>query len=98
MSRRGAGSSALTPDNSEVQTIVTNVGYRCPTCRSIDWFRDGCLITEDEATGKLMITRVQVSDPRTARAGWSCTYCAYELLPETRLARALDIREQRECG
>jgi len=79
-------------------TIVTNVGYRCPVCRSIDWFRDGCLVTEDEATGDLMITRVQVPDPRIAGAGWSCTYCAHELLPETRLARDLDIREQRDCG
>jgi len=49
-------------------TIVTNVGYRCPLCRSIDWFRDGCLVTESEATGELMITRVQPPDPRNADA------------------------------
>ena len=47
-----------------MQTILSNVTYRCPSCRSIDWFRDGCLITEDEATGALMIKRVQISDPR----------------------------------
>ena len=80
------------------QTIFSNVTYRCPICRSIDWFRDGCLISEDEATGELVITRVQNSDPRIAGAGWSCTYCAHELSPETTLGRALDIREQRECG
>jgi len=81
-----------------MQTILSNVTYRCPSCRSIDWFRDGCLITEDEATGDLVIRRVQISDPRMPGTGWSCTYCAHEVLPETRLARGLDIRERRDCS
>ena len=79
------------------QAIASNLGYRCPVCRSIDWFRDGCLITEDEG-GTVMVVRVQASDTRIVGAGWSCNYCAHELLTETRLAHDLFELERRDCG
>ena len=81
-----------------MQATVATIAYRCPICRSIDWYRDGCLITEDEATGDLAIVRVQASDLRIAGAGWSCNYCAYEVQPQTRLARDLDDRERDDCA
>ena len=77
--------------------VMSHLGYRCPVCRSIDWFHDGCLIVEDEATGDVHVTRVQTSDPGLVRDHWSCNHCAHELLQETRIARGLDHLEARAC-
>ena len=80
-----------------MQAIESYLGFRCPDCRAIDWFHDGCLIVEDEATGNVQVTRVQASDPRLAGDRWSCNQCAHEVLSETRLARGLDHLEARAC-
>jgi hypothetical protein len=77
--------------------VSSHLGYRCPVCRSIDWFHDGCLIAEDDATGDVQVTRIQASDPRLAQDNWSCNSCAHELLPSTILARGLRSLELRAC-
>ena len=56
---------------------------RCPTCRSIDWYRDGLLMYElDDGT----IVRERLSPEADPAAPWSCATCAYEV-PETSLLR-----------
>lgn len=57
---------------------------RCPSCRSIDWWRDGFVIVGDDA-GEFIAQRAApaVGD----RSTWSC---AYEVPAWTRLAGLLD--------
>jgi hypothetical protein len=56
---------------------------RCPTCRAIDWYRDGLLMYElEDGT----IVRKRLSAEADATAAWSCASCAYEV-PETSMLR-----------
>jgi hypothetical protein len=71
--------------------------YRCPTCRSIDWFRDGCVIAENDAAIELRCGRVQHSDPSLAATSWSCNQCGHEVPPGSRLAAALDGIRHETC-
>ena len=73
--------------------LLFHLAYRCPACRSIDWFHDGCMIVEYDATGDVQVVRVQPSDPRLARDHWSCNHCAHEVLSDTHLARGLERLE-----
>jgi DNA-directed RNA polymerase subunit RPC12/RpoP len=63
---------------------------RCPTCRAIDWFNDGYVIVENEATGEIVRRRVIPSDPALTGTVWSCTECGYEVPVQSRLASALN--------
>jgi hypothetical protein len=47
---------------SSVLTMPPTLPYRCPDCRSIDWYRDGCVIVEDAAAVGLTCGRVQRLD------------------------------------
>ena len=71
--------------------------YRCPHCRSIDWFRDGCVIAEADAQIELRCGRVQHSDPSLAATTWSCNQCAHEVPLNTPLARSLDAVRHDTC-
>ena len=56
---------------------------RCPTCRSIDWYRDGLLMYElDDGA----IVRERLADAADTAAPWSCATCAYEV-PDTSVLR-----------
>lgn len=82
---------------SGVLTMQSPATYRCPECGSIDWFRDGCIIAAADGQIELRCGRVQHSDPRLAGTTWSCTHCAHEEPPTTRLARALDAVRHDTC-
>lgn len=56
---------------------------RCPSCRAIDWYRDGLLMYELD-DGTIVRERLSPSDDPTAP--WSCATCAYEV-PDTSLLR-----------
>lgn len=62
---------------------------RCPSCRSIDWWRDGFVIVEDDA-GE--ISAEQAAPAVGDGAGWSCSSCAYEVPLWSHLAQLLDAR------
>jgi len=71
--------------------------YRCPACRSIDWFRDGCVIAEADGALDLRCGRVQRSDPALAGTQWSCNACAYEVITGSALAGVLDVVQHDTC-
>ncbi len=49
---------------------------RCPTCRAIDWFRDGFVIHElEDGT----VDRSRVAPAKGDGAAWSCATCSYEV-------------------
>jgi hypothetical protein len=56
---------------------------RCPTCRALDWYREGPLMYElDDGT----IVREPTSSAADASGPWSCASGGYEV-PETSLLR-----------
>jgi hypothetical protein len=71
--------------------------YRCPHCRSIDWFRDGCVIVAAGDRVELGCGRVQRPDPALADTTWSCNQCAHEVLHGSRLERDLDWVRSTTC-
>ena len=56
---------------------------RCPTCRAIDWYREGLLMYELD-DGTIVRERTAADDDPTAP--WSCASCAYEV-PDTSMLR-----------
>ena len=72
--------------------------YRCPSCGSIDWYRDGCIISEVDSAVTLRCSRVQGRDPSLAGTTWSCNQCAHELPPDSRVALDLDGLQQATCN
>jgi hypothetical protein len=70
-------------------TLLHTIHLRCPSCRSIDWFRDGFVIVKLEATGDIVRRRVMSSDPILARGPWACARCAYQVPVPSNLALEL---------
>ena len=62
---------------------------RCPSCRSVEWFRDGFVIIEVESTGEIIRHRVSPSDPSLGDCLWSCMTCGYRALEPSSVAAAL---------
>jgi hypothetical protein len=81
---------------SHVLTVPTTP-YRCPGCRSIDWYRDGCVIAEGGEHVTLGCGRVQRPDPALAATTWSCNQCAHEVAHGSRLERDLDRIRSTTC-
>ena len=81
---------------STVLTMPPTLPYRCPDCGSIDWYRDGCLIAENEAAAGLTCGRVQRLEV-IADSTWSCTHCAHEVLPGSRLEHDLEWIRSTTC-
>ena len=73
----------------DIQPTHATIFLRCPSCREIDWFRDGFVIFELEATGEFLGQRVMAPDPVLADSVWSCAQCSYEVPEPSRLAAAL---------
>jgi hypothetical protein len=82
---------------SSVLTMSPTLRYRCPTCGSIDWFRDGCVISEADRTITLGCGRVQGKDPALAGTAWSCNQCAHEVAVGSQLQRDLDNLQRQTC-
>ena len=80
-----------------VLTLSATRPYRCPACRSIDWYRDGCVIAEAGEHAQLTCGRVQRPDPALAGTTWSCTHCAHEVPPGSRLEHDLDAIRTATC-
>ncbi|MFL5769981.1 MAG: hypothetical protein ACJ765_07860 [Chloroflexota bacterium] len=78
-------------------TMREAVTPRCPDCRSIDWFRNGCVIAVFDGDVDLECGRFQRPDPALASATWSCNQCAYEVAPGSALERDLDAIRSRTC-
>jgi hypothetical protein len=82
---------------SAVLTMPPPLRYRCPTCRAIDWFRDGCVISEADIGRELGCGRVQRKDPTLAGTAWSCNQCAHEVPLGSALEHDLDDLQLQTC-
>jgi hypothetical protein len=74
---------------------VTDV--RCPSCQSVDWFQDGCVIAAVDGAIATGCSRVQRPDPALQGTTWSCNQCSHELDPGSGAARALDRIKAGTC-
>ncbi len=65
---------------------------RCPTCREIDWFRDGFKLHElpDGA-----IERARMAPDMGGETVWSYTHCAYEVPDPSLLLAQLNAAQDR---
>jgi hypothetical protein len=61
---------------------------RCPSCREIDWFRDGYRIFGGVG-GEVLRRRAAPADPAADRAPWYCVGCGYQAEQETPVGDAL---------
>jgi hypothetical protein len=61
---------------------------RCPSCRAIDWFRDGYRIFGGVG-GEVLRRRAAPADPAADRAPWYCVGCGYQAEQETPVGDAL---------
>jgi hypothetical protein len=62
---------------------------RCPSCRELDWYLDGLIVTE-QPSGRLTIGQVESAAVNGSATGWSCMACGHEVPRWTELARRLD--------
>ena len=65
---------------------------RCPTCREIDWFRDGFTLRELPDS---MIERLRVAPAKGDPTVWSCAQCAYEVPDPSLLLMRLNAAQER---
>ena len=70
---------------------------RCPSCQSVDWFRDGCVIAAVDGAIVTGCTRVQEADPALRGTTWSCNQCSHELDAGSGVARSLDRIRAQTC-
>jgi len=68
---------------------------RCPSCRSLDWYRDGFALHERE-DGLLVRRRLTASADRDTP--WSCAACGYEVPGHTLLHRRLMAAQASELA
>ena len=76
-------------------STVTDV--RCPSCQSVDWFQDGCVIAAAGGSIVTGCTRVQQPDPALRGTTWSCNQCSHELATASLIARELDRIKRGTC-
>jgi hypothetical protein len=81
----------------DVLAMSSATDVRCPSCLSVDWYQDGCVIAAVDRAIVAGCTRVQRSDPALRGTSWSCSQCAHELRPDSGLARHLDELRARTC-
>jgi len=62
---------------------------RCPSCRELDWYLDGLIITE-LAAGGVVVGQAELTCTNDSATGWSCMACCHEVPRWTDLARRLD--------
>jgi hypothetical protein len=67
-----------------------NGDLRCSFCRSLEWFRDGFVIVEEEDGG---LAGGQVEAP-LGQGSWSCMSCGDELRNRSVLSDRLDLIRQ----
>jgi hypothetical protein len=60
----------------------------CPSCRAIDWSRDGLTMAVD-INGDIHRVRVNRADPTTAAAPWECERCGFRPIADSDLANHL---------
>jgi DNA-directed RNA polymerase subunit RPC12/RpoP len=63
---------------------------RCPTCRSLDWYRDGFTMYERD-DGRLV--RVRLTASADLATPWSCATCGFEVEDWTTLHRSLEAAQ-----
>jgi len=68
--------------------VVGVMVMRCPSCREIDWFRDGYRIFGGVG-GEVLRRRAAPADPAADRAPWYCVGCGYQAEQETPVGDAL---------
>jgi hypothetical protein len=71
-------------------TMSSVADVRCPSCQSVDWFQDGCVIAAVDGAIASRCTRVQQPDPALRETTWSCNQCSHELATASTIARELD--------
>ena len=62
---------------------------RCPSCRELDWYLDGLIVTE-QPSGQVTVGQADSPSTNGPANGWSCMACGYEVPRWTELARRLD--------
>jgi len=60
----------------------------CPSCRAIDWSRDGVTMAVD-INGDIHRVRVNRADPPIAAAPWECERCGFKPIADSDLANHL---------
>jgi hypothetical protein len=60
----------------------------CPSCRAIDWARDGFTMAVD-INGDIHPIRVNHGDPTIAAANWQCERCGFKTIADSDLANHL---------
>ncbi len=65
---------------------------RCPACRGLDWYRDGFVISEDEA-GAIEARRAELG-AMSSDSVWSCMLCGHEVPGWASLAKSLDAMRE----
>ena len=60
----------------------------CPSCRAIDWARDGFTMAVD-INGDIHRVRVNRADPTIAAAHWECERCGFKPIGDSDLANHL---------
>lgn len=64
----------------------------CPTCRSIDWYRDGVVISVGD-DGEAVARRTDPPNPESTASAWSCMQCGHELPKWAGITKALNELE-----
>jgi hypothetical protein len=88
------------PGSVRIGTVLTVPSIdrlRCPYCRAIDWFRDGCVIAETDASVELRCSRVLRPELGFEATPWSCAQCGHEVAANSRLVRDLDEIRLQTC-
>jgi hypothetical protein len=67
---------------------VDNAHIRCPYCRTIDWFREGWTVVEDDAG--VIASQRALRSAGLEEPVWSCMTCGDETPRPSLLATRLD--------
>jgi len=62
---------------------------RCPSCRELDWYLDGLVISE-LPDGYVIVGQAESPSSNGSASGWSCMACGHEVPRWTELAHRLD--------
>jgi hypothetical protein len=86
--------------SARIGTVLTMPSIdrlRCPQCRAIDWFRDGCVIAETDTSVELRCWRVLRPELGFEATPWSCAQCGHEVAAYPGLVHDLDAIRLQTC-